>query len=329
MYKRQNPELSTEYWSFENALDSNFMRSINAILSPKWHRISYESKQLVKDISTLRKLLNALISYDALDFYELIQLILDANKPSVTRKYSESPWLLAEESQLVISFAKKRVIDNGVYNLESLPKWEQLCALLDDIAPVSYTHLDVYKRQSELGEMIHNVKPIFLFAPEFGVININALAMELQSTNNSEINTALNSLLVVSSDNTLSIPLHKCTELLDNLCILACQLLNKLHLKNYSRITGKYADFEVNEWVKTPNKHLTDSDNQIDQIFEQMKNKYESNQSEHTVKVDSLTGIDFSQLPITPIEPEFEMAVSKVESVSYTHLDVYKRQAMG
>lgn len=131
---RKNPELSTEYWSFENALDSNFMRSINAILSPKWHRISYESKQLVKDISTLRKLLNALISYDALDFYELIQLILDANKPSVTRKYSESPWLLAEESQLVISFAKKRVIDNGVYNLESLPKWEQLCALLDDIA---------------------------------------------------------------------------------------------------------------------------------------------------------------------------------------------------
>ncbi|QEU60826.1 Rad1 [Kluyveromyces lactis] len=130
---RKNPELSTEYWSFENALDSNFLRIINGVLSPKWHRISYESKQLVKDISTLKKLLSSLISYDALDFYELIQLILDANKPSVTRKYSESPWLLADESQLVISFAKKRVIDDGNYSLEPLPKWEQLCALMEDI----------------------------------------------------------------------------------------------------------------------------------------------------------------------------------------------------
>lgn len=130
---RKNPELATEYWSFENALDSNFLRIINGTLSPKWHRISYESKQLVKDISTLKMLLNSLISYDALDFYELIQLILDANKPSVTRKYSESPWLLADESQLVISFAKKRVIYDGEYNLEPLPKWEQLCALLEDI----------------------------------------------------------------------------------------------------------------------------------------------------------------------------------------------------
>ncbi|CDO93814.1 unnamed protein product [Kluyveromyces dobzhanskii CBS 2104] len=137
---RKNPELSTEYWSFENALDYNFLRVINAVLSPKWHRISYESKQLVKDISTLRKLLRSLISYDALDFYELIQLILDANKPSVTRKYSESPWLLADESQLVISFAKKRVIEDGKYNLEPLPKWEQLSALMADIEHESSKH---------------------------------------------------------------------------------------------------------------------------------------------------------------------------------------------
>lgn len=150
---RKNHELATEYWSFENALDSNFMRSINGILSPKWHRISYESKQLVKDIATLRKLLKALISYDALDFYELIQLILDANKPSVTRKYCESPWLLAEESQLVISFAKKRVMENNAYNLEPLPKWEQLCALLDDI-----TH--------ERGQSTENLGPTLILCAD-------------------------------------------------------------------------------------------------------------------------------------------------------------------
>ncbi|AMD22715.1 HHL055Wp [Eremothecium sinecaudum] len=130
---RKIPDIAKETWKAENAMDSNFMNSIYAEMQPKWHRISYESKQLVKDISTLRKLLYALLSYDAVDFYELIRIILDANKPSVSRKYSESPWLMVAESQLVISYSKKRVYYNDEYLLEELPKWEQLLALLDDI----------------------------------------------------------------------------------------------------------------------------------------------------------------------------------------------------
>ncbi|AGO10642.1 AaceriAFR456Cp [[Ashbya] aceris (nom. inval.)] len=142
---RKVPELAKESWSIENALDAHFMKSIHAELQPRWHRISYESKQLVKDISTLRKLLHALLSYDAVDFYELIRVILDANKPSISRKYSESPWLLAAESQLVISYSKKRVYHDDEYLLEEQPKWEQLVSLLDDISyerlakPTTYT----------------------------------------------------------------------------------------------------------------------------------------------------------------------------------------------
>ncbi|SCW04039.1 LAFE_0H04566g1_1 [Lachancea fermentati] len=131
---RKNPTLALESWDVENCLHENFLKSIHAVLTPNWHRISFESKQLVKDISTLRKLLHALISYDAVDFYEIIKIILDANKPSVTRKYSESPWLMAEESQAVISYAKKRVFDGNEYELEELPKWEQLMAILEDIS---------------------------------------------------------------------------------------------------------------------------------------------------------------------------------------------------
>ncbi|SCU88325.1 LAFA_0E12024g1_1 [Lachancea sp. 'fantastica'] len=130
---RKNSSLALESWNADNCLNPNFLRSIHAVLSPNWHRISFESKQLVKDIGTLKKLLHALISYDAVDFYEIIQMILDANKPSVTRKYSESPWLMAEESQAVISYAKKRVFQEGNYELEELPKWEQLTAILEDI----------------------------------------------------------------------------------------------------------------------------------------------------------------------------------------------------
>lgn len=131
---RKNPELASDWWTVDNVLDANFINSINSTLMPNWHRVSYETKQLVKDIRFLKHLLKLLITADAVDFYEQVQLSLEANKPSVTRKYSESPWLLVEESQVVISHARKRIFSHGEYNLEEMPKWEQLISLLDDIA---------------------------------------------------------------------------------------------------------------------------------------------------------------------------------------------------
>ena len=92
---RKNPELFLEWWNIDNALDINFLKSIDSVMIPNWHRISYESKQLTKDIRYLKNLLKLLINADAVDFYEEIQLSLEANKPSISRKYSESPWLLS------------------------------------------------------------------------------------------------------------------------------------------------------------------------------------------------------------------------------------------
>ncbi|CAI4053545.1 hypothetical protein SKDZ_16G2440 [Saccharomyces kudriavzevii ZP591] len=131
---RKNPELALEWWNIENALDINFIRSIDSVMVPNWHRISYESKQLVKDIRFLRRLLKMLVASDAVDFFGEIQLSLDANKPSVSRKYTESPWLLVDEAQLVISYAKKRIFYKNEYNLEENPKWDQLIHVLNDIA---------------------------------------------------------------------------------------------------------------------------------------------------------------------------------------------------
>lgn len=131
---RKTPELSLDWWNIDNALDINFLKSIDSVMIPNWHRISYESKQLVKDIRFLKNLMKLLVNGDAVDFYEEIQLSLDANKPSVSRKYSESPWLMADESQLVISYSKKRIFNDGEYSLEDMPKWEQLVSILDDIS---------------------------------------------------------------------------------------------------------------------------------------------------------------------------------------------------
>lgn len=132
--KRKTPELALDWWNMDNALDINFLRSIDSVMIPNWHRISWESKQLVKDIRFLKNLMKLLVSGDSVDFYEEIQQSLDANRPSISRKYSESPWLMAEESQLVISYAKKRIYMDGEYYLEAMPKWEQLIHILDDIS---------------------------------------------------------------------------------------------------------------------------------------------------------------------------------------------------
>ncbi|CCF59570.1 hypothetical protein KAFR_0H01600 [Kazachstania africana CBS 2517] len=131
---RKNPGLSLEWWDINNVLDKYFLKSIDSVMMPNWHRISFESKQLVKDIRFLKRLLKLLIKADAVDFYEEIQLSLDANKPSITHKYTESPWLMAEESQLVISHARKRIYYKDEYILEEAPKWEQLVRILDDIS---------------------------------------------------------------------------------------------------------------------------------------------------------------------------------------------------
>lgn len=131
---RKNPSLALEWWNLESSLDANFIKSINSVMMPNWHRISYESKQLIKDIRFLIYLQKLLLNADAVDFYEEIQTSIDANRPSVSRKYSESPWLMAEESQFVISYARKRVYDKEEYVLEEMPKWEQLMGILEDIA---------------------------------------------------------------------------------------------------------------------------------------------------------------------------------------------------
>lgn len=131
---RKNPELVLETWNIENVLDPTFVRSIDAVMIPNWHRISYESKQLIKDIRFLKNLLKLLVSGDAVDFYEELQLSLDANRPSISRKYSESPWLMADESQTVISYARKRIYSEGEYVLEEMPKWEQLINIMEDIS---------------------------------------------------------------------------------------------------------------------------------------------------------------------------------------------------
>lgn len=161
---------------------------------------------------------------------------------------------------------------------------------------------------SKIGEKIDSNKPIFLFAPELGAINLHSLSMSLQSNNLGEINTALNTLLVTSADSNLKISLIKYPELLDALSILGLNLLSNLSqdIIPYHQKTSDYhyEDVESNQY------YVTQHDKLVDKIFEKVSNNGvptpndPNDEKVFTILVDSLTG---NQLPTpTPIETETE-----------------------
>ncbi|OXT10106.1 hypothetical protein B9K06_26635, partial [Bacillus sp. OG2] len=66
-----------------------------------------------------------------------------------------------------------------------------------------------------LGEQLDDMKPVFLYFPELGKVDIKALALSISSGITAEINVALNILLIISSDPNIQIPFDKCIILLD------------------------------------------------------------------------------------------------------------------
>ncbi|CUM66849.1 uncharacterized protein PRCAT00004533001 [Priceomyces carsonii] len=170
--KRHNPESATEYWDMENVHDNNFVVRIRAVLEPQWHRLTYTTKQLVFDLSTLTDLLKYLVTLDSVSFYQVVQGIIDQNikhgGSGALSTSAMSPWLSLDESSTIISYSRERAmgqvkvhktetnnegetkeIIQEEYVLEELPKWHQLGALLDDIM-----HEKSLKGQKDLGPIL-------------------------------------------------------------------------------------------------------------------------------------------------------------------------------
>lgn len=70
--KKSCPHLDTSQLTLENGLFHSFDHLIRSQLDPEWHRVPFKSKQMVSDMTTLRKLLDYLIRYDAFSFYYLL-----------------------------------------------------------------------------------------------------------------------------------------------------------------------------------------------------------------------------------------------------------------
>ncbi|KAK9314756.1 hypothetical protein V1524DRAFT_128801 [Lipomyces starkeyi] len=149
-------DLDDDEWAVENALHSNFDVRIRRQLDPVWHRLSYKSRQMVADLTTLRQILNYLLNYDCVSFNKMLDIVIAANtpRPGSTRSNS-SPWLFLDAANALFTVARQRVYVGAPISdtigsaeretvsdlfpagitpvLEEQPKWEQLGMLLDEI----------------------------------------------------------------------------------------------------------------------------------------------------------------------------------------------------
>jgi DNA excision repair protein ERCC-4 len=154
--KKANPGLEVEDWNIDSALHKNFDQIIRRQLDPVWHRTTFKTRQVVRDLSLLRSILHALLTYDAISFNKYLDTVLAASQPPPgSTKQNQSPWLFLDAADTIFTTAKRRVYTGKVSNadivnsanlvpdslepvLEEFPKWAQLAEILQEIEQDTY-----------------------------------------------------------------------------------------------------------------------------------------------------------------------------------------------
>ncbi|KAL5431901.1 hypothetical protein PMIN07_008927 [Paraphaeosphaeria minitans] len=155
--RKSNTGIEMEDWTLESALHRNFDTIIRRQLDPVWHRTTFKTRQVVRDLTLLRTILHALLTYDAVDFNRYLDTVLAASQPPPgSTKQNQSPWLFLDAADTIFTIAKQRVYKGKVSNadlvrssndavvdslepvLEEQPKWTQLAEILQEIEQDAY-----------------------------------------------------------------------------------------------------------------------------------------------------------------------------------------------
>lgn len=154
--KKANPGLEVEDWTVDSALHKNFDQIIRRQLDPVWHRTTFKTRQVVRDLSLLRTILHALLTYDAVNFNKYLDTVLAASQPPPgSTRQNQSPWLFLDAADTIFTTAKRRVYSAKMSNselanstntsfeslqpvLEEFPKWAQLADILQEIEQDAY-----------------------------------------------------------------------------------------------------------------------------------------------------------------------------------------------
>ena len=154
--RKADTGLELDDWTLDSALHKSFDVIVRRQLDPIWHRVSYRTRQIVNDLSVLRSILHALLTYDAVSFNKYLDTILAAHQPPPgSNRQNQSPWLFLDAANTIFKTAKRRVYTGKPINsevpealgalpnslrpvLEEQPKWALLADILDEIDRDAY-----------------------------------------------------------------------------------------------------------------------------------------------------------------------------------------------
>ena len=154
--RKADTGLELDDWTLDSALHKSFDVIVRRQLDPIWHRVSYRTRQIVNDLSVLRNMLHALLSYDAVSFNKYLDTILAAHQPPPgSNRQNQSPWLFLDAANTIFETAKRRVYSGKPIEgeasgptaalpdslrpvLEEQPKWGLLADILEEIERDAY-----------------------------------------------------------------------------------------------------------------------------------------------------------------------------------------------
>ncbi|KAH8834013.1 hypothetical protein DL96DRAFT_1521655 [Flagelloscypha sp. PMI_526] len=108
--KRSNTSLDLDELTIDNAYFRRFEVIVRKQLDPVWHKVGPRTKQLVKDLATLRHLLGYLLTYDAFQFHAYCETLIAAESTSASgrTKQNHSAWMMTDSANIIFTLAKAR-----------------------------------------------------------------------------------------------------------------------------------------------------------------------------------------------------------------------------
>ncbi|RMJ22387.1 hypothetical protein PHISP_06751 [Aspergillus sp. HF37] len=156
--KKSNTGLDVGDWTLDSALHRSFDVAIRRQLDSIWHRVSFRTRQIVSDLTDLRQILHALLTYDAVSFVKYLDTIVAAHSPPPgSTRHNYSPWLFLDAAHVLFQTAKSRVYEGRITGdaarspltsfpatlqpvLEEQPKWRVLAEVLGEIEHEAYVN---------------------------------------------------------------------------------------------------------------------------------------------------------------------------------------------
>jgi len=124
--KRSSATIDIEDFSVDNAIFRSFDIMVRRQLDPVWHRVGPKTKQLVSDLTTLRSLMNYLLTYDAVTFQSYLETLISSKTTTSSGaiRSNPSPWLGLDAANTIFREAKARVYV-GKVDEEAMAKREE------------------------------------------------------------------------------------------------------------------------------------------------------------------------------------------------------------